>query len=307
VKSEIDETKIRVAAFQWLHDKVSLLGSILPRELLEKGFYFQGERIPLVSPQGIFKPKSFKSIPLTITTTPHGPYKDTMSSDGLLLYKYRGTNPDHRDNRGLREAMQKQIPLIYFYGVERSQYQPVWPVFIVGDNVHNHIFKIAADAIESVIENRLKTGEFIAKDIDADLRRRYITTQVRLRLHQTAFREIVLSAYRTQCALCRLKHSELLDAAHIIADKEPEGEPVVNNGIALCKIHHAAFDGYFLGITPDYTVEVRDDVRNESDGPMLLHGLQELHETKIILPRKELEWPNKELISIKYERFKKAS
>jgi putative restriction endonuclease len=304
--NEMIENQIRLAAFQWINEKVRLFGTILSRDLLEKGFYFQAERFPLVSPQGIFKPKSFTSIPLTITTTPHGPYKDTISSDGLLSYKYRGTDPYHRDNRGLREAMQKQVPLIYFYGVERSQYQPVWPVFIVGDDIQNHVFKVAADAIESVVENRLKTGEYIAKDVDADLRRRYITTQVRLRLHQTAFREIVLSAYSTQCALCRLKHSELLDAAHIIADMEPEGEPVVSNGIALCKIHHAAFDSYFIGITPDYTIEVREDVRKETDGPMLLHGLQEMHSGTMILPRRRSDWPDQELLLKKYEEFRKT-
>ncbi len=32
----------------------------------------------------------------------------------------------------------------------------------------------------------------------------------------------------------RLKHLALLDAAHITADSDAEGEPVVSNGIALC-------------------------------------------------------------------------
>jgi hypothetical protein len=52
----------------------------------------------------------------------------------------------------------------------------------------------------------------------------------------------VLAAYRHQCSLCRLKHEELLDAAHIIPDADPEGEPVVSNGLALCRLHHSAFD-----------------------------------------------------------------
>jgi predicted restriction endonuclease len=37
-------------------------------------------------------------------------------------------------------------------------------------------------------------------------------------------------------------HAALLDAAHIILDTEPQGEPTVRNGLALCKIHHAAYD-----------------------------------------------------------------
>ena len=51
------------------------------------------------------------------------------------------------------------------------------------------------------------------------------------RLHQATFRERVLHAYRTSCAICRLRHRELLDAAHILPDGHPRGEPVVPNGL----------------------------------------------------------------------------
>lgn len=90
--------------------------------------------------------------------------------------------------------------------------------------------------------------------------REYTTSAVKQRVHQRAFRERVLRAYREQCTLCRLKHVELLEAAHIIPDADPEGEPSVVNGLALCKLHHAAFDRNFLGIRPDYTVMLRDSL-----------------------------------------------
>ena len=70
----------------------------------------------------------------------------------------------------------------------------------------------------------------------------YITTLVQRRLHQQAFRERVLLAYREACSICRLRHRELLDAAHILPDRHPLGEPLVSNGLALCTLHHAAFD-----------------------------------------------------------------
>ena len=84
--------------------------------------------------------------------------------------------------------------------------------------------------------------------------RRYSTAEVRQRLHQQGFRERVLGAYKDSCAMCRLKHRELLDAAHIIPDSEPDGHPVVSNGLALCKIHHAAFDARVMGVRPDLVV-----------------------------------------------------
>jgi putative restriction endonuclease len=81
-----------------------------------------------------------------------------------------------------------------------------------------------------------------------------------------------------QCAFCRLRHEELLDAAHIIPDVEPAGEPLIRNGLSLCILHHAAYDRYFIGIRPDFTLEVREDIRHEEDGPTLLHAIQGLHD-----------------------------
>ena len=103
---------VRIAAFNWLSEQVAIHGDVLPRKLLEKGFIFNNERVPLISPQGIFKPKILE-LPLTITTAPHGPYDDSFDAHGVLLYKYRGTDPQHRDNVGLRKAIQSKTPLIY--------------------------------------------------------------------------------------------------------------------------------------------------------------------------------------------------
>ena len=66
--------------------------------------------------------------------------------------------------------------------------------------------------------------------------------------------------YAERCALCRLRHLELLDAAHITPDSDAEGEPVISNCVALCKLHHAAFDRFFFAIRPDYVIEVRPSV-----------------------------------------------
>jgi putative restriction endonuclease len=142
---------------------------------------------------------------------------------------------------------------------------------------------------------------------DSSARRRYITTAARHRLHQAAFREKVLQAYQQQCALCRLRHAELLDAAHIVADAEDAGEPVVENGLALCKLHHAAFDRHFLAVRPDYRVELRRDVMEEDDGPMLRHGLQGMHGGLILLPRSRSLWPDPERLKARYEEFRRAS
>src|SRR5919107_1161577 len=134
-----------------------------------------------------------------------------------------------------------------------------------------------------------------------DLRREYATRSVKQRLFQAEFRRRVVDAYRERCALCRLRHRELLDAAHITADSEAAGEPVVSNGMALCKLHHAAFDRYFFTVTPDYRVVVRPSILAESDGPMLVVGLQAIDGATIQLPAHEHQRPDRDRLARRYE------
>lgn len=158
----------------------------------------------------------------------------------------------------------------------------MWPVFVVNDDPASFTFLIAVDdALDLKAAMQVAT---VAHDALAHIRRGYFTSIARQRIHQAAFRKRVIDAYRTQCALCCLRHEELLDAAHILADSHPYGEPVVPIGVALCKLHHAAFDHFFLAIRPDCISEVRPDLLRETDGPMLKHGLQGVHGRQIRLP-----------------------
>jgi putative restriction endonuclease len=293
------DAEVRMATFDWLSRQVNEHGDVIPRTLLAKGFDFHGQRVPLVGPQGIFKPKIIQEIPLSITTAPHGPYDDSFGTDGFLRYKYRGQNPDHHENVGLRKAYRYKIPLVYFHGIVPGKYLPIWPVFIVGDNPGSLSFKVAVDDI-SYIEQDSKEQDNLARRI-------YITSTIRNRLHQRGFRERVLEAYKEQCALCKLRHRELLDAAHIVPDSEPGGEPTVKNGIAFCKLHHAAFDRFFIGIRPDYVIVLRNDILRETDGPMLQHGLQGLHNKKLIIPNKQNLRPDPKLLSWRWERFRNVA
>ncbi|MCJ7569710.1 MAG: HNH endonuclease, partial [Anaerolineales bacterium] len=176
--------------------------------------------------------------------------------------------------------------------------------YIVGDNPAALEFSVAVD---DQIYARMFDHPIDEADVAEDSgRRQYITATVKQRLHQRGFRERVLIAYRKQCALCRLRHTELLDAAHIIPDGEPGGEPVVVNGISLCKLHHAAYDRFFLGISPNYIIKVRQDILSEDDGPMLLHGLKEMQGNKIILPRASSNKPSQERLEVRFNKFLEA-
>ena len=295
------DLRIRLAAFQWLRAQMDVIGEVLPRRLLAEGFVFDGVRVPLLGPQGIFKPRILTEAPLSITTAPSGPYDDAWKSGGLLRYAYRGTDPSHPDNRGLRRAMQHQLPLAYFYGLAPGQYLPAFPVFIVDDRPAELAFDVAVDDLQQLARTA-EPSSAIAEE-RTEIRREYVTAVVRRRLHQQAFRARVIQAYRTRCAVCRLRHQELLDAAHITADSQATGEPVVSNGLSLCKLHHAAFDRHFLTVRPDYIIEVRQSILDEEDGPMLLHGLKEMHQRPIILPRDVTLQPDRDRLDERYAAF----
>jgi putative restriction endonuclease len=240
---------------------------------------------------------------LSITSIPKGPYDDGFGTDGILRYRYRGTDPQHHENVGLRKALSTRTPLIYFHGVIKGKYLAAWPVFIVDDDPRALTFSVAMDDVKYASSAISEAAGGLAAEPSGEARRAYITSVVRRRLHQRAFRERVLQAYKEQCALCRLRHQELLDAAHIIPDSEPEGEPVVSNGLALCKLHHAAYDRYFLAVRPDYVVEVNRKILEEEDGPMLLHGLKGMNGRRIHVPRSASLRPSPDLLTQRYDRF----
>jgi len=303
MKEDLKSAAIRNKVFEWLQKKVIEYDDVLPHNELNFGFQINGERIPLIGPQGIFKPKVISYYPISITTSPNSPYPDKIIGN-TLSYKYRGTNPLHPENVSLKNAWKNQIPLVYFRGIVKGKYLTHFPVYISNADDMNLTFNVEADTMSNSVWQNLGQDSINDNSVD-EIRRRYTTTEVVIRLHQRAFREKILLAYKEHCAFCSLKHRELLDAAHILADSEG-GEAVVSNGISLCKIHHAAFDKNILGINEDYRIEVRKDILEEVDGPMLKYGLQDLHNKSIILPRSKIQHPDKILLRDRFERFLKV-
>jgi putative restriction endonuclease len=139
-----------------------------------------------------------------------------------------------------------------------------------------------------------------------EIERRYNLATVRQRLHQPIFRTQVLHAYTHRCAVCRLPFDALLDAAHIKSDSEG-GRAAVSNGLALCRIHHGAFDADILGISPDYQVAIKTSVLDTFDGPTLQHALKEMHGRALAqLPTHRAERPDRELLDERFERFRRT-
>lgn len=258
---------------------------------------------------GIWRPHQLKELgaALTVVTAPRVKgreplYDDEVAADdrGWFGYRYQGTDPSTWTNVAVRRAMELQRPLIYLYGITKGLYEPIFPVYVTGDSHETLTFSLQADLAIATKDPVTATA------ILATPRREYRTIAVKQRIHQRRFRELVIGAYRRQCAMCHLRHVNLLDAAHIIADRDDRGLPEVPNGLALCKIHHSAYDENILGISPDLLVHVREDILHEIDGPMLEYGLKGMSGKKINVPRAEVLKPKLEFLDERYRRFMAA-
>jgi putative restriction endonuclease len=287
------ESALRVTIMDWVRERAETNGGFLHRQEL-LGYRVGGRDLPIIDfSRGIRNPADFSST-LSIVSTANGPYDDAESDDGLLHYAYRKGDPWTGDNRKLRAAMETGQPLILFRKEVANFYTPVMPVFVVDDEPENRQFIIALD----------EAFRFMGDVHDlAEPQRAYARRLAKQRLHQPAFRTRVLLAYDTRCTVCSLRHGSLLDAAHIVPDGEPLGTPTTPNGLALCKIHHAAYDQNMLGVSPDYRVSINREVLEEIDGPMLRHGIQEMHGRTITLPARRADRPDRDLLAWRWERF----
>lgn len=274
---------------------------------LAKGFQFEGQRIPLVNPQrGIFKPRQMRYL-LSIRTVFPRPgarvwyddqrvaHRQIYESAELVDYAFMGKDPASSDNKLLREAMRERVPIIYFIGTAPGTCIAVAPAFICGWDARALKAQVGFGAPLQETEDARK---------DQAPTRRYVLRAVQQRLHQAQFREAVITAYGARCALSGLPEPLLLDAAHIIEDRNEDfGHPVVPNGLPLSKIHHAAFDAQLLGIDPDFKVHVADRLRDLNDGPTL-QAIKDLDGRSIRLPSRQRDWPDRDRLAMRFEAFR---
>ncbi len=278
---------------------------------LAGGFEFGGERIPLINPRrGIFKPQQMGYLLSIKTVFPRRgarvwyddqreAHQQIYGGDDVVDYQFMGTDPNSPDNRWLLDAVQQQIPVIYFLGTSPGRYQPIIPTFIVGWHLERLRVQLAFGALVGA------SAQAVPPDAPE---RRYALREVKARLHQASFRDAVLAAYRGRCAISHLPEPRLLDAAHIVMDTDEQlGQPIVSNGLPLTKIHHAAFDAHLIGVDPDYRIHVSDRLLEIHDGPFLELGLKGIAGTLIDRPRRLGDYPDRDRLAIRFEQFKKAA
>ncbi len=274
-----------------LTDAASEAGTVTREQLSALDLGFETRRV-IDQSRGIWNPRDLQAT-LSVLSTPSGPYDDAALDGSVFRYDYRAGSTDG-DNRKLRRAFELDLPIILLRKVSDRAFLPLFPVYVIADNIDERHFLLGLD--ESLRSLTDPSNPTVTE-------RRYISRLTRQRLHQPEFRAKVLLAYKTSCAVCQLKHGQLLDAAHIIGDREDGGDPIVTNGLTLCKIHHASYDSNMLGISPDYTVHINADLLQEVDGPMLKHGIQEMDRRPLSIPSRRADRPDRDRLALRYDTF----
>src|SRR6266853_837513 len=179
------DAQLRQAAFSRVNRLATLRGGVLDFADLAGGFEFGGARIPLINPQrGIFKPRQMAHLLSIKTVFPRRgarvwyddqreAHRQIYAGDEVVDYQFMGADPNSAENRWLRDAMQQQIPVIYFLGTSPGRYQPIIPTFIAGWHPERLRVELAFGAL---------VGASAQAALPASPERRYALREIKVRL-----------------------------------------------------------------------------------------------------------------------------
>lgn len=206
-------------------------------------------------------------------------YADDLSDDGLIYHYPTTSRPPARDSaevQATKNAMNHRIPIfIVLPGTQSKSRRSLKLGWVCDFDDENRQFLILfGDEHPPLYSKAEATSEPFR--LEEEPKRKASTVMVRV--GQQRFRFHVMSQYGHKCAVCDIRHPQLLKAAHI-RGKAEHGTDDWRNGIPLCATHHDAFDCYLFGIEPDTrTIRCKPGV-NESDVGLREPNLKPLKNT----------------------------
>lgn len=174
----------------------------------------------------------------------------------------------------------------------KKQVEPIWNEFI--NNKEELLFeseRILAEKENISIENKF------AKLLEGTdhLKGEYKKREVKTRVNQNVFRQIVLANYDNKCAITGIDIPDFLVASHIVPWSKNENERLnPENGICLSPLYDRAFDKGYIGITENYEILLCSALKRKSKKDFFLKNFDLLEGRKITIPKKYL--PKKEFL-----------
>ncbi len=152
-----------------------------------------------------------------------------------------------------------------------------------GEALHNTDTDTGAQLVHDLISPAPESEQRIIESSDSENEtiRRVELIQTMRAFRESRFRPQVLQAYSYCCAICNCA-LKLVDAAHIIPVNHPRSTDEIDNGIALCRLHHSAYDNGLLGIRSNHGIILNPDALSRLRDASLLSGLEEFRNA---LPR----------------------
>ncbi|MGH2644090.1 MAG: HNH endonuclease, partial [Chitinophagaceae bacterium] len=181
----------------------------------------------------------------------------------------------------------------------RKQVEPIWNEFV--NNKEELLFeseKILADYQNNNIETKFKD---ILKGIE-NLKGETKIREVKTRINQNTFRQIVLVNYSGKCAISGIDIPELLIASHILPWSKYENERLdPQNGICLSPLYDKCFDKALIGIDTDFKIHLSESLKEKIDKPYFEKQFNDLEGREINLPEKFL--PKREYLKVQFDIF----
>jgi putative restriction endonuclease len=184
----------------------------------------------------------------------------------------------------------------------KKQVEPIWNEFI--NNKEELLFeseRILAEKEDVLIENKFAE---ILKGTE-NLKGEYKLREVKTRVNQNVFRQIVLANYDNKCAITGIDIPDLLVASHIIPWSKNEKERLnPENGICLSPLYDRAYDKGYIGINEKFEILISAELKKKNKKNYYSQHFNSLAGTKIIMPKKY--YPKKEFLGFHLDMiFKK--
>jgi len=225
------------------------LGDLEPQRLRDLGVYGGA--------QGIWVDKARTASPeigpdgATVAILHTGrTYADDLSEDGVIYHYPKTSRPPARDAaeiQATKNAMGHRLPIfVVLPGITSQSRRTLKLGWVCDFDDANRQFLIlfGEETLPSYSRAAAPSEPF---KLTEEPQRGASTVMVRV--GQQRFRFQVMSQYGHECAICDIRHPELLKAAHICG-KSDRGSDDWRNGIPLCATHHDAFGSYLFGIDP---------------------------------------------------------
>lgn len=204
----------------------------------------------------------------------------TPSSVSMRLSNFASVDPFHQQ-RGVKGLVG---------GIK--QVQPIWDEFI--GNKEELLFEsetILANLEKQTLESKFAEILFGTENLKGETKVR----EVKTRVNQNVFRQIVLANYNSKCAITGIDIPDLLVASHIIPwSKNKEERLNPENGICLSALYDRAFDKGLIGITEKYQILISKKLKSHEKKEYYTLSFANLIGITLQLPQKYL--PKKEFL-----------